>query len=393
MDRKVWYVAIIILAVFALSGGLYLARRANEKAHPPTPTPTPCIQVNGVGGMGFFVENPKMVERLAELGYCVNILSNSGYDTWPNPDAIDYKDVNFLQPGAFSAEQEMITKFEGVVLPSTGDPKKIMTTVVFARTPYPFFGKRELVEAMVDAGLAYMDGPVYRITAANTQVLFDADVNNALWETLGVDYPGPVKIGFPNPARSSGGRITTGYALTCADGDGCQYAVTPEQMEDPFFQNYLVQLIRNAAQVPGRDDSLAFCLNFFDQDSNPTPLIVAGESCYAQWGNKLTENQKTRNADANVAIYPEILVVNQFPLIPLDAIGKQFADTVANDDVIRQILSESGLQAGSYNNPPVDVAPWIDADAKYQVVSDPLPQVMSKIKQIIRDYDEGKFGQ
>lgn len=383
MDRKVLYIVIIILAVFGLSAGLYFMTRD---------TSTPCTQVNGVGGMSFFVDNPKMVVRLEELGYCVNVLSNSGYNNWPTEDAPDYKDVNFLQPGAISAEQEMIEQYKGVDLPSTGEPKKVLNTVVFARTPYPFFGKRELVEAMVEAGLAYQDGNAYRITAANTQKLFDADVNNQLWSDLGVSYVGPVKIGFPNPARSSGGRITTGYALTCADGDNCQYAVTPEQMADPFFQNYLVQLIRNAAGVPGRDDSLKFCLNFFDQNSNPTPLIVAGESCYAQWWHGLSENLQSRNADKNVAIYPEVLIVNQFPLIPLDAVGKQFAETVATDDVIRQILSESGLQSGAYNNPPVDVAPWIDGDAKYQVVSDPLPKVMSEIKRIISDYDKGLFG-
>jgi hypothetical protein len=339
------------------------------------------------------------------LGYCPKVLSNSGADAYkPDGDTVDYKDVNVLQPGTITAEQEMITAYGGTTLPSSGNPKKVNPTVTFARTPLPFFGKPDLTAALIKAGYAYEDKGIVRMTKENVKKIVLADINGFCWKldtndsycnnpdkVLGVDYPGPVKLGFGNPARSSGARGSLAFALSCIDDDTCQQTVTPEQIEDKYFQDSLVQMIRVSAGLTGRDDSLAFCLNFFDNDKNPVSLLVAGESCYAQWWYGMSDTLKERNSGKNIPIYQEILVVNEFPLIPLDQTGIDFVNAIAKDDIVRQELSKMGLQAGAYNTPPENV-PGIGMDKVYQTIAPPLPIVMSKIKEIGKEWDEGKYG-
>lgn len=400
--------------VLIFLGGLILFGLiiAGIKLRPAPPEPEiPCIEVNGVGGDSFFNEDKvpdALYARYKELGYCPKVLSNSGADAYkPNGDVVDYgfsgKEVHFLQPGVITAEQEMINTYGGTTLPSTGNPKKINPTVTFARTPLSFNGKMDLAQALVDAGIAYIDDGVFRMTKENVKKIVLADINGFCWKldpsdsycnnpdkVLGVDYPGPVKLGFGNGAKSSGARNALAYALSCIDDDSCQNTVTPEQIVDPYFQESLVQMIRVSAGLTGRDDSLAFCLNFFDNDNNPVSLLIAGESCYASWWYGLSDNLKERNKDKNVPIYQEYLVVNEFPLIPLDQVGIDFVNAIAKDDVVRQILSEMGYRSGAYNEAPQNL-PYADQSAKYLSIAPPPTFVMTEIKRISDEWDKGTY--
>lgn len=414
MNKRAVLIFIGVLAVVALLvTGIKMKPAPVEPTPTPTlpPTPVPCIEVNLVGGDSFFNEAKiptALYARYKELGYCPKVLSNSGADAYkPNGDVVDYgfpsKSVNVLQPGTITAEQEMIVSYKGTTLPSTGDPKKINPTVTFARTPLPFFGKAALTEALIKASYAYVDNGVVRMTKENVKIIILADINGFCWKldtndaycnnpdkVLGVDYPGPVKLGFGNP-KSSGARGSLAFALSCIDEDTCQYTVTPEQIETREFQDATVQMIRIAAGLTGRDDSLAFCTNFFDNDSNPVSLLIAGESCYASWWYNMSDNLKQRNSGKNIPIYQEYLVVNEFPLIPLDQIGIDFVNAIAKDDIVRQELSKMGYQAGAYNTPPENV-PGIDMDKKYLTIAPALPVVMNKIKEIGKAWDEGEYG-
>ena len=150
-------------------------------------------------------------------------------------------------------------------------------------------------------------------------------------------------------------------------------------------------MIRVAAGLTGRDDSLAFCLNYFDNDKNPVSLLIAGESCYASWWYGMSDTLKERNKDKNIPIYQEYLVINEFALIPLDQTGIDFVKAIAKDDIVRQELSKMGYQAGAYNTPPENV-PGIDMNKNYQTIAPPLPIVMSTIKTVGADWDSGKYG-
>lgn len=402
-------VAIIFVGVLLVIGLIIAGIRLKPEPVPPTPTPTPCTPINLVGGDSFFNEAKipaALYNRYLELGFCPKVLSNSGADAYkPDGDTVDYKDVNALQPGAITAEQEMIESYKGTTLPSTGESKKINSTVTFARTPLPFFGKEDLTKALIDAGFVTTDpnGSLHMTKEKAKEVIL-ADINGYCWnldtndsycndpnKVLGVNYPGPVKLGFGNPARSSGARNSLAFALSCIDDDTCQQTVTPEQIQDTYFRDSLVQLIRVAAGLTGRDDSLAFCMNYFDNDKNPVSLLVAGESCYASWWYGMSDTLKERNKDKNFPIYQEYLVVNEFPLIPLDQAGINFAKAIASDDIVRQELSKMGYQAGAYNTPPENV-PGIDTDKNYQSIAPALPIVMSEIKTIGKEWDEGKYG-
>ena len=90
------------------------------------------------------------------------------------------------------------------------------------------------------------------MTKERVKEIILADINGYCWKldtndtycndpakVLGVDYPGPVKLGFGNPAKSSGARGSLAFALSCLDNDTCQQTVTPEQIEDKYYQDSL----------------------------------------------------------------------------------------------------------------------------------------------------------
>lgn len=406
MDKRVYIVIGIVLLVFLASGVLWFTTKAPPPVPTAIPSPTaiPPTNIVGLGGKQFF-DDQRMKDYLLTKNYTVNVLTNSGADSYPFPKKEDYVKVKdgFIQAGSINSKPEMIAKFTGDPyklgpgeLPSSGDPVKMQGEVIIGQSPMMMWLKddRGFFTEFVKAGFLNCTGDICYIPPMKISILVDAAVSvpAKTWKEIGLNIDGPVNLGVPT---GSGGRATIAMLLSCwkpaANGDYCSEMITPELLATDEYHAAYNALFSGGGSIPAGDDSLAIAKVWFPQPSNtsPTVILFATESAYASWYRTLSDNGKKQlNTVLKVrGVYLERPIMTTFTMIYMSDVSKKFVESFYEDDVFQQIMSEDfGVRSGMYTNAPTYAGTFIDPAGHYTPMTFPLPGVTSLINKYNKAY-------
>ena len=359
-----------------------------------------CTNSVGLGGKQFF-ENTRMVELLKGAGYCTEVKTNSGYDSYPQKGKEDYNGIGFIQAGSITFKSEMNAKYTGAPynlgsgeFPSSGAPVKIMAEYIIGQSPMMMWLKDDAgyFSEFVKAGFVVCQGQVCYIDPQHVSILVDAAINRQTWTEIGINIPGTVNLGVPT---GSGGRATTAMLLSCwqksANGEFCGDMLTPEQIGTDFYHNAYDALFSGGGQIPAGDDSLGIAKAWFPLPSNQTPTVAlfATESAYASWFKELkTSSQAVVHDQLKVrGVYLMRPIMTTFTMICFTEECKRMVESVYETDAFQQIMSEEfGVRSGMYTNAPTYAGDFIDPAGHYTPMVFPLPGVTSTISSYNKSY-------
>lgn len=386
---------VVIIAVIAV--GFFLSQ------------PDPLTKIDGLGGQAFFM-NPAMQEYAKEHGYQINVITNSGADSYPQKGKEDYNSskyhISFIQAGSINTKTELTKKFGDKnsdqpkyglnpgELPGSNGPIKMISESIIGTSPMVLWVKDDsgYFTALKDAGFFECQGEICTISAEKTHVLVQATIEKKTWKSIGVEgIYGTVNIGFPT---GGGGRATAAQLLSCwkpdENGEFCTSMVTPEQMATEEYKNAFLALYAAGGQIPAGDDSLKIGINWFPLPSSisPTVLLAATESSYVTFKNELNDSQKNALEGVKVrAIYFERPIVSTFTVICMDEDCKNFFEKAIADPEFQKIMSDGqGVRTATFTQAPTFAAPFIDPNPRFQPLGFPFPEVTSIINTYIQNW-------
>jgi hypothetical protein len=244
----------------------------------------------------------------------------------------------------------------------------------------------------VKAGYVVCNGSVcYVDDTQKLSILVEAAIQRKSWKEIGINIEGTVNLGVPT---GSGGRATTALLLSCwqpVNGQYCADMITPEQIGSDQYHNAYNNLFSGGGAIPAGDDSLGIAKAWFPLPSNTTPTVslFATESAYTSWYKELSDNaKKIVNESIKVrGVYLSRPIMTTFTMICFNDACKKFVESIYEDDVFQQIMSEEfGVRSGIYNNAPTYAGDFIDPNGHYQPMTFPLPGVTAKINDYFKAY-------